>query len=94
MVQTPLWSGVEDKRSMMSAGITVSADDIADAMLELLENPQYGDGTILEATAKGTRVVPAFNAPPPDVEDGGISEYEAEVARLWAKKITEEGLKV
>lgn len=79
---------------MMSADIATSAEDIADAMLELLENPQYGDGTIFEATAKGTRVVPAFNAPPPDFEEGGISEYEAEVAKRWAKKITEEGLKV
>lgn len=80
---------------MISADdIAASAEDVADAMLELLQNPQYGDGTILEATAKGTRVVPAFNAPPPDVEDGGISEYEAEVARQWEKKITEEGLKI
>ncbi|KAK4063612.1 hypothetical protein H0G86_007202 [Trichoderma simmonsii] len=94
-VNTPLWSDDPDKRSMISADeITASAEDVADAMLELLENPQYGDGTIFEATARGTRVVPAFNAPPPDIEDGGISEYEAGVARQWAKKITEEGLKV
>ncbi|KAH6605521.1 hypothetical protein Trco_004674 [Trichoderma cornu-damae] len=94
-VNTPMWSGDPDKKKMMNADdIAASAEDVADAMLELLENPQYGDGTILEATAKGTRVVPAFNAPPPDVEDGGISEYEAGVARRWEKKITEEGLKV
>lgn len=71
-----------------------SAEDVADAMLELLENPQYGDGTIFEATARGTRVVPAFNAPLPDVKGAGISEYEAEVSRQLEKKITEEGLKV
>ncbi|KAJ4859457.1 short chain dehydrogenase domain-containing protein [Trichoderma breve] len=94
-VNTPLWSDDPDKSSMISADeITASAEDVADAMLELLENPQFGDGTIFEATARGTRVVPAFNAPPPDIEDGGISEYEAGVARQWEKKITEEGLKV
>jgi hypothetical protein len=74
--------------------IAASAEDVADAMLELLENPEYGDGTIYEVTARGTRVVPAFNAPPPDIEDGGILEYEAGVARQWEKKIKEEGLNV
>ncbi|KAL6885766.1 NAD-dependent 15-hydroxyprostaglandin dehydrogenase [Trichoderma evansii] len=94
-VNTPLWSDDPDKSNMISADeIAASAEDIADAMLELLENPQYGDGTIFEATARGTRVVPAFNAPPPDIEDGGISEYEAGAARQWEKKIIEEGLKV
>ncbi|KAK4072871.1 uncharacterized protein Triagg1_5548 [Trichoderma aggressivum f. europaeum] len=94
-VNTPLWSDDPDKRNMISADeIAASPEDIADAMLELLENPQYGDGTIFEATARGTRVVPAFNAPPPDIEDGGISEYEAVVARQWEKEITEGGLLV
>lgn len=79
---------------MGSNEIAASADNIADAMLELLDNPQYGDGTIFEATARGTRVVPVFNAPPPDIEGGGILDYEAEVSRRWEKKITEEGLKV
>lgn len=94
-IQTPLWSDDPDKSNMIGSDeIAASADDIADAMLELLENPQYGDGTIFEATARGTRVVPAFDAPSPDMEGGGISEYEAKISRQWEKTITEEGLKV
>lgn len=79
---------------MFRADLAASAENIAEAMLELLENPQYGDGTIFEATAKGTRVVPAFNAPAPDLKDGAVAAYQAEVERRLIKKITEEGLKV
>lgn len=34
-------------------------------MLELCENPEYGDGTILEVVNDGKRVVPLYNADPP-----------------------------
>ncbi|KAL7907822.1 NAD(P)-binding protein [Trichoderma velutinum] len=93
-VNTPLLTDDPEKRSMFRADLAASAEDIAEAMLELLENPQYGDGTIFEATAKGTRVVPPFNAPAPELKDGAVAEYQAEVERRWTKKITEEGLKV
>ncbi|EHK19599.1 uncharacterized protein TRIVIDRAFT_46591 [Trichoderma virens Gv29-8] len=93
-VNTPLFTDDPEIMKLFKAELATSAEDIADAMLELLENPQYGDGTILEATSKGTRVVPAFNAPIPNFEDIAAAEYLAEMERQWKKKITEEGLKV
>ncbi|PNP56151.1 hypothetical protein THARTR1_03676 [Trichoderma harzianum] len=93
-VDTPLINDDAEKRSKLRADLVASPDDIAQAMLELLEDPQYGDGTILEATAAGTRVVPAFNAPVPEFKDKGIVEYQAEIGRRLVKRITEEGLKV
>ncbi|KAK4082287.1 uncharacterized protein Triagg1_2099 [Trichoderma aggressivum f. europaeum] len=93
-VNTPLLTDHPEVKSMFRADLAASAEDIAEAMLELLENPQYGDGTIFEATAKGTRVVPAFNAPAPDLKDGAVAAYQAEVERRLIKKITEGGLKV
>lgn len=74
--------------------MAASPEQIADAMLILLEDPVYGDGTILEATVKGNRVIPAFNLPPPDMSDGGMAEYEAEVERSLIKRISEHGFHV
>ncbi|KAH0521920.1 hypothetical protein TsFJ059_005850 [Trichoderma semiorbis] len=93
-VNTPLLTDDLERRNALNADLAASPEDIADAMLELLEDPQYGDGTIFEATAEGTRVVPAFNAPMPEFKDGAIAEYMVEVERRLIKKITEEGLKV
>lgn len=74
--------------------MAATPEQIADAMLMLLEDPVYGDGTILEATVKGTRVVPAFNAPPPDMSDGGMAEYEADVERSLIEKLSQRGIRV
>ncbi|KAL7929865.1 NAD(P)-binding protein [Trichoderma chlorosporum] len=91
---TPLTANDPDTKGLFRADLAANADDIADAMLELVENPQYGDGTIFETTIKGTRVVPALDAFLPELEVGAIVEYQAEMQRRWTKRITEEGLKV
>ncbi|GAD91858.1 hypothetical protein NECHADRAFT_91804 [Paecilomyces variotii No. 5] len=92
VVDTPLW---DDKQSQVgSKDMAATPGQIADAMLMLLEDPAYGDGTILEATVKGTRVVPAFNAPAPDMSDGGMAEYEAEVERSLIEKLSQGGIRV
>ncbi|QYT06162.1 NAD-dependent 15-hydroxyprostaglandin dehydrogenase [Trichoderma simmonsii] len=93
-VNTPLLTDDLERRSALRQDLAASPEDIAEAMLELLEDPQYGDGTIFEATAEGTRVVPAFNAPMPEFKDGAIVDYMIEIERRLIKKITEEGLKV
>jgi hypothetical protein len=69
-------------------------EQIADAMLELLQDPEFGDGTILEATVNGTRVVPSFRGPLQDVSGGGVAEYEAAVADSVVERLTKEGLNV
>ncbi|KKP02056.1 NAD-dependent 15-hydroxyprostaglandin dehydrogenase [Trichoderma harzianum] len=93
-VNTPLLTDDLERRNALRQDLAASPEYIAEAMLELLDDPQYGDGTIFEATAEGTRVVPAFNAPMPEFKDGAIVRYMVEVERRLIKKITEEGLKV
>lgn len=73
--------------------MTATPEQIADAMLKLLEDPIYGDGTALEATVKGTRVIPSINAPPPDLSEGGMATYEAEVERSIIEKISKGGFR-
>lgn len=73
--------------------MTATPEQIADTMLKLLEDPIYGDGTVLEATVKGTRVIPAFNAHPPDLSEGGMAKYEAEAKRSIIEKISKGGFR-
>ncbi|KAI0509566.1 short chain dehydrogenase [Xylaria bambusicola] len=66
-VKTPLWTEAAGMKHLMDAGIgeEITPETIAEAMLELCQNPEYGDGTILEVTLEHKRVVPLFNADPP-----------------------------
>ncbi|KAI0467414.1 short chain dehydrogenase [Xylaria cf. heliscus] len=72
-VRTPLWTDAPDKKHLVenNRGLEILPETIAEAMLELCENPEYGDGTILEVMNDHRRVVPLFNAdpPPPKVAD-------------------------
>jgi hypothetical protein len=55
-----------DKASKLQEGdILLTPDEVADAMMQLCESAEYGNGTILEVSKGATRVVPMFNAPPP-----------------------------
>lgn len=43
----------------------IPEEEVAASMLELLVNEEYGNGTVLEISSGGTRVVPEFNNEPP-----------------------------
>ncbi|KAI1261608.1 short chain dehydrogenase [Xylariaceae sp. FL1019] len=66
-VRTPMWTEAEDKVHLTRGGkdTPIEPETIADGMLELCENPEYGNGTILECITDHTRVVPLYNADPP-----------------------------
>ncbi|KAI0972134.1 short chain dehydrogenase [Xylaria arbuscula] len=66
-VNTPIWTEAPDKKHLVEdgRGLDLEPDEVAAAMLELCENPEYGDGTILEVMHGHKRVVPRFNADPP-----------------------------
>ncbi|KAI1290642.1 short chain dehydrogenase [Xylaria venustula] len=72
-VNTPLWTEAPDKKHLVEGGrgLDVEPEEVAAAMLELCENPEYGNGTILEVMRDHKRVVPMFNAdpPPPKIAD-------------------------
>ncbi|KAF5603891.1 short chain dehydrogenase [Fusarium pseudocircinatum] len=63
--------------------------EVARGMWQLVVNPEYGNGTILEVTKGETRVVPLFNAPIPTGEGIMVPGYEASKDALYAKMKTE-----
>lgn len=66
LVKTRIWDSDPARSDKILAGCEyVPVDKVAQAMLELAVNEEYGDGTILEVAPPGTRVVPEFDAPPP-----------------------------
>jgi hypothetical protein len=62
-----MWTDDPHKAAMSNGGaeVPMTPEEIADGMLELCENSEYGDGTILEATIGQLRVVPLFGSEPP-----------------------------
>ncbi|KAI0125257.1 short chain dehydrogenase [Xylariales sp. AK1849] len=66
-VRTPMWSEDPLKAAMSDGGngISMMPEQVAEGMLELCENPEYGNGTILEVSVTKTRVVPLYRAEPP-----------------------------
>ncbi|KAJ5097483.1 hypothetical protein N7456_008204 [Penicillium angulare] len=96
VVDTPLWNGKIDPKKNNAGfnGMAASPEQIADAMLVLIENSAYGDGTIMECTVKGTQIIPAYNLPPPNMSEGGMAEYEEEVERSLLERISKQGLDV
>ncbi|PHH68199.1 hypothetical protein CDD82_742 [Ophiocordyceps australis] len=60
-VRTELFKGYE---VMLKDAETIPTRQVADAMMQLVVNDAYGDGTILEIYPGKTYVVPVFNAAP------------------------------
>ncbi|KAJ9148201.1 Short chain dehydrogenase [Coniochaeta hoffmannii] len=93
-VTTPLWSGDPDKRGMRAAEDKfIEPEEIADAMLELCEREEYGDGTILEALKGKRRVVPLYGLAPPTGEGLSITGFEEMQRGIYAR-LKGEGLRV
>jgi hypothetical protein len=63
-----MWSDDPHKAAMLPSSeesVLIEPEEIAEGMLELCENPDYGNGTILELSKDRQRVVPMYNADPP-----------------------------
>ena len=76
-----------------SEDMLTEPNDVADAMLQLCENPEYGDGTILEVIKAKTRVIPPFSASPPQGDGSALPGY-LESSRKTIEKLKTNGLKV
>ncbi|KAF7559357.1 hypothetical protein G7046_g4808 [Stylonectria norvegica] len=82
--QTPLWRDDPTKAVMLDENsVLIEPEEIAAAMLQLVVDEKLGNGTIYEVTKGATRVVPAFNAPPPDGKGSMIAGYQATVDVLY-----------
>ncbi|KAI1812179.1 short chain dehydrogenase [Poronia punctata] len=75
-VNTPLWTG--DKKILVQGKpeLLVEPETIAEAMLDLCQDPDFGNGTILEILKDHRRVVPEFNAPPPPAHTLDMTSLE------------------
>ncbi|KAI8948678.1 short chain dehydrogenase [Xylaria longipes] len=75
-VKTPSWTEAPDKKHLVGndRGLEILPEPVAEAMLDLCENPKYSNGTILEVMNDHRRVVPLFNAdsPPPKADMPGL----------------------
>ncbi|KAI4602209.1 hypothetical protein KJ359_009447 [Pestalotiopsis sp. 9143b] len=77
-VQTPMWSEDPQKAAMLEGpekSVLIDPEEIAQGMLELCENPEYGNGTILEVNRNHQRIVPMFNADPPSGEGSVVPGF-------------------
>lgn len=94
--QTPMWLEDPGKQHMAegeSAELFLEPEEIARGMLELCENPEYGNGTILEVSKGATRVVPLYHAPPPNGKGVMVPGIAESAQRIW-DELKSTGLKV
>ncbi|KAJ6443936.1 NAD-dependent 15-hydroxyprostaglandin dehydrogenase [Purpureocillium lavendulum] len=82
-VKTKIFTGDPSKADLASGTVNwIPASAVAAAMLRLVVDPALGDGTILEVLHSGTRVVPLFNADPPEALDQMLPALQGEVRAL------------
>ncbi|KAF9884218.1 hypothetical protein FE257_002209 [Aspergillus nanangensis] len=68
-VNTPLWTDAPDRVNQytLESAKMLAPEAVADGMVSIIENGQYGGGTLLEMNATGQRVLPEWNMSPPDI---------------------------
>ncbi|KAK3717568.1 hypothetical protein LTR37_005634 [Vermiconidia calcicola] len=67
-VDTPLWSQEKRERTEFHKIAALDADDVAEAMIDLVQDGKYVGGTLLEIMPNNgakTRVIPEWNIDPP-----------------------------
>ncbi|GAB7355208.1 hypothetical protein MBLNU459_g5762t1 [Dothideomycetes sp. NU459] len=84
LIKTPLWTDHPEKMTLIdeSQDQWVAPEEVAQAMLDLVEDGDLPGGTILEIGKNSRRVVPQFNNPGPKgsgLNAGGLSVASAEV---------------
>lgn len=92
-VQTPMLLEDKEKAGKLKEGdVLIPPEEVVDAMFQICENPEYGNGTILEVGKGETRVVPMFNAPPPSAPGIFLPGY-VEAEDTLVEKLKKDGLK-
>lgn len=82
VVPTPLWDSVPGVRKHLSYDRVkhVPAAEVAEYMLELIQQGKYSGGSVVEITSSGPdgrRVIPPWNVSPPNVYAGADKEMLA-----------------
>ncbi|KAK1446302.1 hypothetical protein CMEL01_10545, partial [Colletotrichum melonis] len=94
--QTPMWSEDPGKKHMTQGEgveLFLEPEEVARGMLELCENPEYGNGTILEVSKGATRVVPLYRAEPPSGVGVVLPRLAENAEKVW-KKLEGPGLRI
>jgi 3-hydroxybutyrate dehydrogenase len=84
-VATPMMLEHPAAESYLAGGgreMLLEPEEVAEAMLALCEDPEYGDGTILEVMKGKRRVVPLFNAEPPAIAGSMLPGFAREQEAL------------
>ncbi|EXF80690.1 hypothetical protein CFIO01_07543 [Colletotrichum fioriniae PJ7] len=95
-VMTPMWSEDPGKKHMTQGEgveLFLEPEEVARGMLELCDNPEYGNGTILEVSKGATRVVPLYRAEPPSGVGVVLPRLAENAEKVW-KKLEGPGLKI
>ncbi|KAF2868218.1 hypothetical protein BDV95DRAFT_160350 [Massariosphaeria phaeospora] len=84
VVKTPLWTEHPEKMSFLDAAKDewATPEEVAEAMLRCLEDPEMGGGTILEVGARQTRRVEQFNDPGPSGPGHTVSKVKEGYAEV------------
>jgi len=98
LVQTPLWTDYPEKIKQFGYSVenSITPDEVAEGMIDLVTDGKYGSGTTLEITTSGTRVLGTWNIEPPTTAGGSIPRVSLEinVAPIAAKLKKERGANI
>lgn len=85
IVRTPIWLEHPEKLRMLDEAkdAWVTPEEVADAMVELVEDKEYVGGTILEVGHGQRRVVPQFNNPGPSGAGHAVSNVADTIGDVW-----------
>lgn len=80
-----MWSEDPSKARLVDDQVVfVEPEEVAEAMYQLVIDPDLGNGTILECKKDSTRIVPEYYMSPPTAEGGGaIPSFMAEMAEYY-----------
>lgn len=87
VVKTPLWTDNADKMELLDSkkDVWATPEEVAEAMVRLLEEPDLGGGVILEVGHNQTREVQQFNDPGPSGEGHTVSRMDETYKEVYKR---------
>jgi len=87
VIKTPLWTEHPEKLKMINPEFDdwATPEEVAEALLDLVQKPEYVGGTILEVGKDQRRRVEPYNDPGPKGSGNTVSNSEREKDEIWAK---------
>jgi len=87
VIKTPLWTEHPEKLKMINPEVDdwATPEEVAEAMLDLVQEPEYVGGTILEVGKSQRRIVERYNDPGPKGSGNTVSNSEKEKEDIWER---------